>query len=159
VAIETFDTNGNGMADDAVIDAAADIAPLPLLFLLEDFNLPVSIGQSVFLDTGSGNPSFAFDGTELDTGLARTTGSTDLAFRDPPRDGVKVRVTFEGAHEDPSNPGQPDPATFTDPRMRIEELDGHRFVRFLVEIDLGPVPDAVRLPTVEGLRIRFRFED
>ncbi len=127
-------------------------SPNPFMGAQFDFAGAVSVGTSRFFDTRSLFPNYSFvpGGTVPGVGLPY---NEDNADRFPP--GTIVYL-FQGAQEDPDNPGLPDldalrPPTFT---FNIDEVDDSRFIRFQV-LFVMPTPAPLDLPTVSTVRFAF----
>jgi hypothetical protein len=116
---------------------------------------PVAVSR--FYDALVAAPRWEFDTTNPQTGDLTGAG-TDLRLAGSLAPGVRIRITFEGADEDRSDPGHPDEFTRTGFRTDIRDLDGKRFVRFRVEFRLpDPPPSPSDLPAIDSLRIRYSF--
>ena len=93
-----------------------------------------TIGQSLFYDSGVGNPDYA----------------TPVVLPSTQVGGTAAGVEYEGAKgilfPIPSNPNNviPDPTTFTGFVTNMDQLDGYRFIRFRVtlvsNVNSGQVP-------------------
>jgi hypothetical protein len=93
-----------------------------------------TIGQSLFYDSGVGNPNY-------DSPIISPATQTG---------GTSADIEFEGANgilfPIPSNPNNviPDPTTFTGFVSNVDQLDGRRFIRFRVtfvsNVNTGQVP-------------------
>lgn len=73
-----------------------------------------------------------------------------------------VEVVFEGADEDPANPGSPDLATTTGFVSDLTLLNGKRFLRWEVRFDIATNPEVPPTPLtprqeVKDLRIPFKY--
>ncbi len=71
-------------------------------------------------------------------------------------------VRFEGADEDPAHPGSPDLSTATGFVTDVTALNGKRFVRFEIRLDIASAPAgilsyATPLLEVDRLRIPFKY--
>ena len=73
-----------------------------------------------------------------------------------------VRVQFQGADEDPANPGSPDLSTTTPFVADATQLNGRRFLRWELEFDIAtdpafPAGPSTPRPRVNWLRIPFWY--
>jgi hypothetical protein len=117
------------------------------------------VARSNWLDTGTASPRYSFDATFPGTGLLRDDEKlADLVLVSPLPEGASIRVQFCGTNEDPENRGQPDPAGATELVSDISLLDGHRFLRYVIEFDRGPEHLTVPPPAIEEVSIRFAFD-
>ncbi len=159
VSLIVFDENGNGMADEVTMTSDTRFDPSPSVELLNTLRPRRSFAQSRFLDTGTDNPIYSFDGSDPDTGyLLEGAMIEDVVLRSPIPPGVKVKILFEGVPEDPDFLGKPDENAATGFTSRIDSLSGLRFIRYRVEFDLGDGQETVVGPELTRITIPFRFE-
>jgi len=125
----------------------------------EGSNLGKSFALSRFLDTGADTPRYAFVANDPVTGEVPRSGRfPDLAFQGPIPDTATVHVFFQGARVLDEASLSPDPASLTAWTPRIEDVDGHRFVRYRIEFDIGQEILTVPRPVVTRLTVRFSFD-
>jgi len=157
---------------DGRIGGTNSVQPTPSVAIYEAPGNGRTVAQSLWYDTSVLDPSFAFDGTDPQTGFA--TGSTmDLRFALPPGTGQTVRITFQGAPADPMLPFQPDPnATRWFPPQPAPQIAvsfatdlatlsgrGLRFLRFRIELDVGRVQLGQPLPALVAIdRLQVRMQ-
>ncbi len=122
-----------------------------------------------------------FKGTDKDTGLVQTDAAgnvsspftNDLEVDAPdilkadfipqgPTAFQSVKVEFQGADEDPQNPGLPNTATATGWVTDATLVNGRRFIRFQVLFDIAtnplvPVTPSTPRPQVNFLKIPFKY--
>jgi len=128
-----------------------------------------SVAISLFYDSGSTNPRWAFDSNDPKTGLVLPGG--DLLFRTAPASGQTVHIDFQGVPEANGKP-DPDPAHWYPPGNTTQNPNavwepdmgqlrlkgGLRCLRFRIRFDIGkrvkgqPLPNPV---TIELLSIHY----
>lgn len=119
-----------------------------------DFAGVVSVGTTQFFDTRTLFPNYTFVPGGVIPGVGLPY-SEDNSFLFAP--GTIVYL-FQGAPEDPDNPGLPDldqlrPPTFT---FNIDEVDDSRFIRVQV-LFVTPTPVPPAPPAVEAVRFSYTF--
>jgi hypothetical protein len=139
---------------DGLVNPGFGTTPPPMgsnVFIL-DFPFDtqvVSQVQSVFFDTGYGNPDYT--GATLATDPAVSLGNVP---------GGSVEILYQGAHESLSSPGTPDLATLS-PLVSgavIDQLDGYRYVRFQITVSYASPPASTLndvFPAVQEISIAY----
>lgn len=162
IRLEAMDRNQNGRLDEDELQfqpSIVRVSPSPSVGIVEPIPLRRSTARSTFFDTGNRTPRYRFDASDPITGLVRDDPSVeDITLRNGIPSGTSIQAFFQGAHEDPMNPGEPDLDSVTELTRRIEALNGFRFIRFQLEFTVAPDLTSSPRPIVEQIRIPFEFE-
>ncbi len=160
IYFESFDSNRDGQPNDFVIDRdTINIAPREARGILAENELGKTFGLSKFLDTGTTNARFSFDGSDPDTGEIRFGPSIqDVSIPDGIPGTATAFIFFEAADADASDPTKPDMATATGFTSRIDSLDGFQFIRYRMDFDIGSQINSAEKINIDELRIRFEFD-
>jgi hypothetical protein len=157
---------------DGAIGGTNLVQPQPSVAVFAPAGNGRTVAQSLWYDTSVVNALLAFDGTDPQTGFA-TGNAGDLLFGQLPGTGQTVRITFQGAPADPLLPFQPDPVSsrwfppqpspgfgaFFATDITTLNHRGLRFLRFRIELDIGPALPLQPLPvpvSIDRLRVRVQ---
>jgi hypothetical protein len=157
IFFEVFDANRDGQANDVVVDrAAASITPQENRGILRETSLGKTLALSRFLDTGTLNARFSFDGSDPATGRIIFGGTVqDIQIPAGVPETATATIQFQGAHEDMANRGRPDLATVSALTTRVSDLNNFRFLRWQIDFDIGS--DIAIAERIEVARVQVRF--
>jgi len=151
------DRGGNPSVDPGAVSPA----PIPGRSLFDPKGNGKSQATSLFYDSGTSSPAWAFDANDPQTGEVKP--GMDLEFLTAPVANQKVFIAFQGAPDLNGKPN-PNPATwfpaqgFEADISKLRVQGGLRHIRFQILFDLGKRikgQSAQVQVTVKKLRIRY----